>query len=153
MMVCQEGIMSPQVTSPIDKPSMPMDHRGILSRASGRSHRRITRGKHLCKGSIMVQVVNSGETFAIRLACTLCGERCRRLDELWLAFPPGEAVQGQWVHRACVSGRVESAFGTKRVVLMNGFEALRRVAQSLQDVDDDPALARQRPRVRAKVSG
>ena len=111
--------------------------------ASGRSHRRIARGEHLRKGSVMVQVLNRGEVFAVRLACTICGERCR-LDQLWLAFPPGEAVQGAWVHRECTSGQVESAFGTRRLVLMRGRDALQRLAEALDDTADDPALARQR---------
>jgi hypothetical protein len=98
----------------------------------------------------MVQVLNRGETFAVRLACTICGERCR-MDELWLAFPPGEAVEGEWVHRECTSGRIESVFGTRRVTLMRGLEAIRQLAAALDEAADHPALARQRPRVRAKV--
>ena len=100
----------------------------------------------------MVQVLHRGETFAVRLACKICGERCR-LDDLWLGFPPGEAVQAEWLHRRCADGHVQELFGTRRIVMMRGLEALRQLAQSLQDGADDSALARQRPRVRAKVSG
>jgi hypothetical protein len=83
----------------------------------------------------MVQVLNRGESFVVRLACTICGER-GKLGDLWLAFPPGEDVEGQWTHRRCVEGRVESAFGTKRLVLMNGHEALKRLAGVLDDSAD-----------------
>jgi hypothetical protein len=74
------------------------------------------------------------------------------MDKLWLAFPPGEAVEGQWVHRDCVSSRVESAFGTKRIVLMRGDATLRQLAASLHAAAADPALARQQPRRPAKVT-
>jgi hypothetical protein len=55
------------------------------------------------------------------------------------------------VHSECTSRQIESAFGTKRVVLMNGLEALRRLAESLQD-SADPGLTRQRLRATVKVT-
>jgi hypothetical protein len=99
----------------------------------------------------MVRVTNHPESFTLQWCCKLCGEKCT-LDQLWLAFAPGETAIAEWVHRQCVSGQVEFAFGCKRVVLMNGHEALRRLAASLQD-SHDPDLARQRrmPTAKAKA--
>ena len=89
----------------------------------------------------MVQILNRGDVFTVRLACTICGERCR-LDELWLAFPPGEEVDGYWVHRECtLLGRMASVFGVRRLVLMRGEDALRRVAEGLEEAAD-PALVK-----------
>jgi hypothetical protein len=138
------------VMRPVDKSPAPMDHRGILSRAPARMPAGGQRSHLRKRASIMVQIVSRGDSFIVRLACTVCGERCR-LSELWLGFPPGEFVQGQWVHDTCVSGKAEATFGSKRIVLMRGSDALRRVAESLDDGAADPVLARQRPRVRAKA--
>jgi hypothetical protein len=123
-----------------------------VSRVSGRYHGRTEQGDHPRKGWHKVQIVNRGDSFIVRLACAVCGERCR-LSELWLGFPPGEFVQGQWVHDTCVSGKAEATFGSKRIVLMRGADALRRVAESLDDASTHTALGRQRPRVAAKVQG
>jgi len=86
--------MRTQVTLIIDNPPCECYHGRVVSRASGHRHGQARRGVHPRKVLPMVQVLNCGKTFAVRLACTICGERCW-LDELWLAFPPGEAVQGQ----------------------------------------------------------
>jgi hypothetical protein len=145
--------MRSQVTLIVDKTSVPMDHRGILSRASGRSHRRIARGDWQCTGWSMVRVINRSDSFRLEWCCRLCGRKCR-LSELWLVIPRGEHAEAQWAHRSCfdgLNGRLESVFETHRVTLMRGINAIEQLAQSLQDVDDDPALARQRPRVRAKA--
>jgi hypothetical protein len=142
--------MRTQVTLIIDNPSRWCYHGRVVSRGSGYRHGRARQGVHPRKVRPMIQVVNRGETFAVRLACKMCGERCR-LEDLWLGFPPGEAVQGEWLHRRCADGHVQELFGTRRIVMMRGIDAIRRLAEALQDVDDDPALARQRPRVRAKA--
>jgi hypothetical protein len=143
--------MRAEVTMRIDKSWVQVLPRRHLSRTSGRKHSRIGQGAHPCKGAIMVRVTNHPESFNLQWRCKLCGEKCT-LDQLWLAFAPRETAIAEWVHKQCVSGQVESAFGSKRVVLMNGHEALRRLAASLQD-SRDPALARQRPRgtVKAKA--
>ena len=150
MMTCQERIIRTQGALIIDKSRVPMDHRGILSRASGHRHGRARQGVHPRKVRPMVQVLNRGETFAVRLACTICGERCR-LEDLWLGFPPGEAVQAEWLHRRCADGHVQALFGTRRIVMMRGIDAIRRLAEALQGIEDDPALAHTRLRVRAKA--
>jgi hypothetical protein len=99
----------------------------------------------------MVTIVNHPERFELRWCCRICGRRCS-LDTLWLAFPQGRAVEGEWVHRECTSGgRIESVFGTRRVTLMRGLEAIRQLATSLEDAADNPALARQQPRRPAKA--
>lgn len=100
----------------------------------------------------MVQIFNRGDSFIVRLACTICGERCR-LDQLWLAFPSGESVQGQWVHETCVSGKAEATFGSKRIVLMRGADALRRVAESLDDAADVSLRKRTRAAQKLPVPG
>jgi hypothetical protein len=149
--------MIPQVMRPIDKSPAPMDHRGILSRASGRSHRRIARGDWQCMGWSMVRVINQSDTFRLEWCCRLCGGKCT-LNQLWLAIPRGEQVEAQveaqWAHRPCIDalgGRVKSTFGTHRITLMRGIDAIRRLAESLEDATDDPALARQQPRRLAKA--
>ena len=71
------------------------------------------------------------------------------MEDLWLGFPPGEAVQGEWLHRRCADGHVQALFGTRRIVMMRGIDAIRRLAEALQGIDDDPALARKRPRAKA----
>ena len=141
--------MRTQVTWIIDNPPRECYHERGVSRGSGRYHGRTERGEHPRKGSIMVKVTNHPSTFELRWCCKICRERCS-MDTLWLAFPRGSVVEGQWVHRGCVDGRVHDFFG-RRVVLMRGVDALRQLAQSLHDVADDPALARQRPLVRAKA--
>jgi hypothetical protein len=98
----------------------------------------------------MVQIVNHPERFELRWCCRICGQRCS-LDTLWLAFPQGNAVEGEWGHRECTSGRIESVFGTRRVTLMRGLDAIRQLATSLEDAAANPALARKQPRVRAKA--
>ena len=89
----------------------------------------------------MVQIINRAESFLVRLVCALCGEKCRA-DDFWLAFPPGDVAEGRFVHRRCTSGRLESAFGVKRVVLLQGVEAMKRVAESLDTAD--PALVKRK---------
>ncbi len=96
----------------------------------------------------MVRVVNRSDSFRLEWCCRICGRKCT-LDQLWLAIPRGEMVEAQWAHRACLeglNGRMESVFGTRRVTLMRGINAIEQLAQSLQDVNDDPALARKQPR-------
>jgi hypothetical protein len=143
--------MSAQVTMVIDKPCGGCYHDADVSSVSGSLCGRTGRGDHRRKGSIMVQVLNRGDTFAVRLACTICGERCR-LNELWLGFPPGEIVRGEWLHKSCVDGKIHTVFGGKRVVLMRGLDALQRLAEALDDTADHPALACKRPLVTAKAS-
>jgi hypothetical protein len=80
----------------------------------------------------MVRVHNRAAVFRLEWCCTLCQQQCR-LDQLWLAFPPGEHVEGRWIHRGCLDGRVADLFGTARVVLMRGIDALQRLAESLAE--------------------
>jgi hypothetical protein len=115
-------------------------------------------GQPLCGGEIMVSVVGKGEAFVPELLCAVCGAKCCG-DRFRFAFPhvqPGERVNGAWVCGACASGRLnrqlKAMFGTQRVLFMTGVEALRRLAQSLHDAAENQALARQRPRARAKVT-
>jgi hypothetical protein len=93
----------------------------------------------------MVQITNHPDAFRLRWCCQICRQRCS-LKTLWLAFPQGDAVEGVWVHRECTAGRMESVFGTRRVTLMRGLDAIRQLAAALEDPADHPALARQRPR-------
>ena len=89
--------MSAKVTIPIGKSVLQMPH-GDCCQVSGGYHRRVGRGEHLCMGWSVVQIVNHPERFELRWCCRICGRRCS-LDTLWLAFPQGTAVEGQWVHR------------------------------------------------------
>ncbi len=106
----------------------------------------------------MVSVGVKGEMYLPELLCAVCGEKCRG-DRFRFVFPhvqPGERVNGAWVCTICASWRVKghlkAMFGNQRVIFMTGSEALRRlVIQTLQHVDDNPALARQRPRATAKA--
>jgi hypothetical protein len=100
------------------------------------------------KGWRVVQIINRAESFLVRLVCALCGEKCRA-DDFWLAFPPGDVAEGRFVHRRCTSGRLESAFGVKRVVLLQGAEAMKRVAESLDEAAD-PALVKRPKAARAR---
>jgi hypothetical protein len=93
----------------------------------------------------MVKVINTESSFRLEWCCRLCGRKCT-LDELWLAIPRGQQVEAQWAHRTCltgVNGQIEAVFGSQRVAMMRGIDALRQLASSLQD-SRDPALARQR---------
>lgn len=81
----------------------------------------------------MVRVYQRAEVFRLEFCCAICQRRCRRLAQLWLAFPVGEQVEGRWVHRECTSGQVLAVFGTKRVTLMQGEEALKRLASALME--------------------
>jgi hypothetical protein len=98
----------------------------------------------------MVQVVNHPDAFRLLWCCRVCRQRCT-LNDLWLVFPVGSAVEGVWVHRRCVEGRVEALFGTRRITLMRGLDALRQLAASLEDASANLALARQRPRVTSNM--
>jgi hypothetical protein len=100
----------------------------------------------------MVRVINRSDTFRLEWCCRLCGRKCT-LDQLWLAIPRGEMVEAQWAHRDCLDGlggRVKSTFGTHRITLMRGIDAIRRLAESLED-SRVPTLTRQRPRAVAKT--
>jgi hypothetical protein len=140
MTACQGVMMRTQHTNIIDKTRPSGYDRGMLSRASGREQGRVGHGCCRGRGLRMVRVINRGDSFFVRLPCRICGERCR-LSALWLAFPPGEEVDGYWVHRDCVSSRVESTFGVRRLVLMRGEDALRRVAEGLEEAAD-PSLVK-----------
>jgi hypothetical protein len=105
------------------------------------------------KGCAVVRVINHPSAFELRWCCKICHERCS-LESLWLAFAPGNAVEAQeaqWVHRSCVEGRVAAVFGSKRITLMRGYEALKQLATSLHDVTTDPAMRRQQPGPAAKA--
>lgn len=78
----------------------------------------------------MIRIHNRAEVFSIEMCCCICLERIT-LDQLFLAFPAGDRSEGRWVHRPCTMGHVREIFGTSRITLMAGREALKRLAESL----------------------
>jgi hypothetical protein len=64
------------------------------------------------------------------LLCAVC-RQSMGLTEAWLGFsPPTSAAPqspGQWVHKACASGRARSFFDTTRVTLWHAPDFLHRL--------------------------
>jgi hypothetical protein len=57
------------------------------------------------------------------------------------------------MHRRCTSGQVEAAFGVKRVVLLQGVEAMRRVAEGLDEAADVDLVKQARTARRMPLQG
>jgi hypothetical protein len=81
----------------------------------------------------MIRVVSTDDGTTVELACDLCGSLCD-LTALCLAWPAtGDRTGGRWLcHKGCADGRVESAFGCKRIVTMIGTAALHNLVEGLQ---------------------
>ena len=63
------------------------------------------------------------------------GTRPCNIEALCLAWSARkeDSVEGKWLcNRGCLNAKVESAFGSKRVVTMRGADALLNMLQTLQ---------------------
>jgi hypothetical protein len=94
------------------------------------------------KGCVVFRVINRGEVFGIMWVCAICEEPFRRLNDIWLGFPPTECAEGRLIHRDCLNGQVETTFGMKRVALIYGEDAIRQVAKHLDEAADVSLLKR-----------
>jgi hypothetical protein len=67
----------------------------------------------------------------IELWCSVCFGQLA--DDVVLVFPSdGERVEGHWMHKNCVDGRIRTLLGTKHVTMMTGWAALSHLATAIR---------------------
>jgi hypothetical protein len=81
--------------------------------------------------SLMFVVSSRVSGTEVELWCSMCFRPLAH--DMVLVFPSdGVNVEGHWMHKACVDGRIRMLLGTKRVTMMTGWAALSHLATTLR---------------------